>query len=534
MYTVLYVDDEPGLLELAKLFLEETGEFSIETLTAASAAIVRLERQKYDAIISDYQMPVMDGIAFLTAVRGSGNTTPFILFTGRGREEIVIQAINNGADFYLQKGGEPTAQFAELAHKIRQAVTRRKAQDDLRAAYEQIAAAEEELRSQYDELAASERRIRENEKMFRELFDMVPLSCTVTDKDGRYILVNRNFEDTSGFSSSEVIGKTSAGLGLNSRETDQTLLEILKNTGRIETTEATAKSRDGTERTVLVSSRSVTINAAPHVITAVFDITDRKRAEDALKRSEERYRSVVNDQTMMIARFTPDGRITFVNDAYHTYFAPRLGLENVIGRTIREIMQVPDYDAVETFLASLTEDRPVRDMEREITGSDGNRYWQVWTVKALFDQGRRVAEYQVIGRDITEQKRAEEVLKESEGRFRAIIDQSPFAIIVFTPDGSVVHANEAHCRFWGIPMDRVLAYNVFRDPQMERLGLIPAFRRAFAGELLTVPPLEYDAGTSLGTGRKRLVRGDFYPIRDQNGAVTHVIIVHQDVSGRPA
>lgn len=127
MIRVLYVDDEPSLLEISKFFLERTGEFEVDTLNSAIAALPALESGRYDAIISDYQMPEMDGIAFLKAVRQNSDI-PFILFTGRGREEIVIEAINNGVDFYLQKGGDPKAQFVELAHKVKQAVSRRQAQ----------------------------------------------------------------------------------------------------------------------------------------------------------------------------------------------------------------------------------------------------------------------------------------------------------------------------------------------------------------------------------------------------------------------
>ncbi len=64
-------------------------------------------------------MPDIDGIEFLKRVRAKDKAIPFILFTGRGREEIAIQAFENGADYYLQKGGDPTSQFAELTHKIK-------------------------------------------------------------------------------------------------------------------------------------------------------------------------------------------------------------------------------------------------------------------------------------------------------------------------------------------------------------------------------------------------------------------------------
>ncbi|NLD99668.1 MAG: response regulator, partial [Fibrobacter sp.] len=101
----LYVDDEEELLTIAKLFLERTGEFRVDIAKSAQEVLQSGSLQSYDAIISDYQMPGMNGIEFLKAVRDQDKDIPFILFTGKGREEVVIEAINNGADFYLQKGG---------------------------------------------------------------------------------------------------------------------------------------------------------------------------------------------------------------------------------------------------------------------------------------------------------------------------------------------------------------------------------------------------------------------------------------------
>jgi PAS domain S-box-containing protein len=301
MFSVLYVDDEPDLLDIARMFLEQSGEFRVATSTSASETITSLQSPPlpYDAIISDYQMPGMDGITFLKAIRERFGDIPFILFTGRGREEVVIEAINHGVDFYLQKGGDPHAQFAELGHKVSQAIRRRKAEQELR-------------------------------------------------------------------------------------------------------------------------------------------------------RSEDRYRSVVNDQTEMITRFTPDGTITFANEAYRTAFLPLMGLGDVIGRKIRDIMQVQNYDEVGRFLGSLTPEMPVRDMERVITGNDGKAYWQKWTVRAIFDGDRGVVEYQVVGRDITGEKKAEAALRESESRLRSLVEATSDSVSLIDEEGRVIEWNPASERISGI------------------------------------------------------------------------------------
>ncbi len=181
MISVLYVDDEPDLLSLGKIFLERKGEFTVETAISGEAALSLLSENRYDAVVSDYQMPGIDGIALLKMIREKDPVIPFILFTGRGREEIVIQAINNGADFYLQKGGNPAAQYFELMSKITQAVGKRQVEADLArkheelsAAYEELAGQEEELRTQYLLLAENEQALRKSEQNLRSFTETLP------------------------------------------------------------------------------------------------------------------------------------------------------------------------------------------------------------------------------------------------------------------------------------------------------------------------------------------------------------------------
>jgi PAS domain S-box-containing protein len=179
MIHVLYVDDEPTLLDIARLFLEATGEFSIDPQLSAQDGLDALKNQEYDAVVSDFQMPGMNGIEFLKAVRSGFGSIPFILFTGRGREEVVIEAINNGADSYLQKGGDPRAQFAELAHKIRQTVARRTA----------------------------ERSRIESEKRLSDIINFLPDATFAIDRAGTVLTWNHAIEEMTGIPASGMVGK---------------------------------------------------------------------------------------------------------------------------------------------------------------------------------------------------------------------------------------------------------------------------------------------------------------------------------------
>lgn len=138
MYTILVVDDEPALLDLAVEYLAEPASYTVLTAPSADAALAILAAKPVDAIVADYEMPGMDGIELLKLLRSRGNSTPFIIFTGKGREVVAMDALNFGADFYLQKGGDPVAAFAVLRNMIEKAVERRRAVDEAKALAERV------------------------------------------------------------------------------------------------------------------------------------------------------------------------------------------------------------------------------------------------------------------------------------------------------------------------------------------------------------------------------------------------------------
>lgn len=208
MISVLYVDDEPALLDIARVFLQRSGDLVVEVTTSATSALDLIKTKPFDAIIADYQMPDMDGIAFLKEIRSNNPDLPFIMFTGKGREEVVIEAINNGADFYLQKGGDFTSQFVELEHKVKQAVRRRKAE----------AALQENFKRNIDELTNSRQALADSQQMLQSVLDTIPVRVFWKDTDLNYLGCNRQFARDSGFGSPEsVVGKSDHDMGWKDR-----------------------------------------------------------------------------------------------------------------------------------------------------------------------------------------------------------------------------------------------------------------------------------------------------------------------------
>jgi len=129
MLRILGVDDDPALLEECRRSLNETGLFTVDTATSTGTAMQMHNTAPYDLIFSEYPAPEINGIPLVKALREQGDTTPFIVFTGRGCEDIVIQALSHGADGYVKKGGTYGEQFARLTGTIHQVIGKRKTEE---------------------------------------------------------------------------------------------------------------------------------------------------------------------------------------------------------------------------------------------------------------------------------------------------------------------------------------------------------------------------------------------------------------------
>lgn len=156
----------------------------------------------------------------------------------------------------------------------------------------------------------------------------------------------------------------------------------------------------------------------PVEIKTLVPILSRAMAVRRLKRSEEKYRTIVEDQTELVNRFLPDGTLTFVNEAACRYFmkAP----DELIGRNFMSFIPDEDREMIRRHLTSINPENPVVTIEHRLITVDGGIGWIQWTNRAIFDQKKEAIEFQAVGRDITERKKTEDELRDAKKRLQSI------------------------------------------------------------------------------------------------------------------
>jgi PAS domain S-box-containing protein len=153
-------------------------------------------------------------------------------------------------------------------------------------------------------------------------------------------------------------------------------------------------------------------NGDRRVVVAHENITERKLAENELRKSEERYRNIAEDMPVMMCRFKPDGTLTFINSFYCDYFG--LSHDELLGSNLFALVPGPEQDTVREKYLSLNREKPFIAYEYKTTKPNGEECWQRWTDRALFNEQGETIEYQSIGEDITERKQADDALRRTE------------------------------------------------------------------------------------------------------------------------
>lgn len=192
------------------------------------------------------------------------------------------------------------------------------------------------------------------------------------------------------------------------------------------------------------------------------EIAVRKQSEERLRESEERYRAIVEDLTEFVSRFTPDGVITFVNGALNRFHGTTT--EEHLGRNLFDLLPPSASEDLRRLLASATWEQPFVSSSHRMSPPSGEERWLEWVNRALFDENGRIIEFQAVGRDITEQKRAKEALARREQEFRALAENSPDIIVRYNRDVVRLYANAALSRALNKPRSDLIGKDLSNAP----------------------------------------------------------------------
>jgi PAS domain S-box-containing protein len=272
----------------------------------------------------------------------------------------------------------------------------------------------------------ADKNLRELNAIFQTIFYLAPQSMALIRlADEKFISVNEAFIQSSGLKRKDILGRTSAELGLWANPEDrEKVYRQLRETGSIRNFELSHRTRSGKIKIGLFSADLIDVDNEKVFLSSLTDITDRKRAEEALRTSEERYRLLAENATDLIARHTPTGEYLYASPASRTL----LGYEpeEMVGRTIYDLVHPEDARPLKDLQASIFKTHDDYTQAFRFLCKDGEARWVESTVKNIRDpKTGRIVEIISVSRDITKRKRAEEAMRASEGRFRELALNSP-------------------------------------------------------------------------------------------------------------
>lgn len=208
--------------------------------------------------------------------------------------------------------------------------------------------------------------------------------------------------------------------------------------------------------------------------------------------------------------------------------------DEAIGRSIGLLVPIAEQPAAQEIMARLNEGRSWTG-EFLVRHKHGDCFTvEIKNVPVLGDDGQ-VRAIVGVSSDVSERRRAELALRQSEQRFRAFMEQAPFSVQLLSPNGTTLRVNRAWEQLWGATLADLADYNMLEDPQLAELGILDYIRQGFLGKSTEIPAACYDATKTLPTLARfpdsaRWVTAVIYPLKDAEGRVSEVALVHRDIT----
>ena len=457
----MHVDDDPSIRDISKLMLMDLdSSFDIDNACCVDEAYKKLSTEHYDIIISDYEMPLKNGLEFLKELREQKNDIAFIIFTGRGREDVAVKALNLGADSYINKNGSPETVYCELADAINKTVERKKSR-------ELLAKSE----SKYHSLV-------ENSLQGIAILLASPI---------RIVFANSALGKILDYSFQELTSLSPEGItGLVHHEDRAVFFKRMENRLLGEPAEASfefrAVRKDGSIIWLSSLANRVDYDGQPALQGMFLDVTESKKAAEILSESEQKYRELANCLPDIVFETNLNGQVEFANQR----------AAEISGYSHDEIARGLN---IFQFIVPEDRDRATKNIQRLLVGGsyvpseynfarkDGT------TFPALITATPRICKNKITGfrgmvLDISERKNAETLLKEAKSQLELQIERMPIACIFWDKSLKVVSWNPAAETIFGYSAKDIIGKYPFGTivPKEAQLELEKIWHRLLQGD----------------------------------------------------
>jgi len=377
------------------------------------------------------------------------------------------------------------------------------------------------------QLTQARKKVREALDEWAMTFNSISDLVSIQDKDFRIIKANKALAATFGVPAEKLIGKKCYEIIHGTEEPwpecpHQQALQCGK--------PVTGEFWEPRLGRYLQVSVSPIVNKKNEMIGTVHiaqDITERKRAEEALRRSEQRFRNLVETTSDWVWEVDQNGVYTYVSPRIHDLLGYRP--EEVIGKTPFDLMPPGERERIASIFAHITtQGKPFRGLENVNQHRDGHLVVLETNAVPFFDTEGTFLGYRGIDRDITERKRAEEALRESEEKYRILLDESSDPIFTFYPEGRYRYVNKAFARAIGLSTSEIIGktiWDVFpKDEADKRFAALKAVFESGQEKVIEVRIPKPDKDQFCITTIK--------PILEEGGRVLSVICSSKDITGR--
>ena len=492
---VLHVDDDPEFAEVASTFLEREGDgFAVETATEVSAGLARLSEATFDCVVSDYDMPETNGIEFLEAVRDTYPDLPFVLYTGKGSEEVASEAVSKGVSDYLQKG-HGTDRYTLLANRIENLVAQRRAEAGLESRMEQQSA-----------LAALGKQALsgcELQTLFEETVELV--SATLGTEYSKVLEYRPDSSDLllrAGVGWQDgLLGTATVGAGLDSqagytlKTEEAVVVDDLRTEDRfsgppllldhdvVSGISIVIGDPDdpwgvlGTHSTDQTTFTDDDVTFVQNVANLLGSAIQRNRSEQRRRESERRFREIAEVSPDTIFRLDLDGVFRFVSPV----------VEPLLGYTPEELVDTPfqtyvPEESMETAVGGFSRvaaGETVRELELQLIDADGDLV-DVEVSASPVTHGGSVRFVQGLVRDITERKERERNLRRYHEYTDDMLDAIEDVLFVHDESGTLQRWNDSLATVTGYDDEELAAMNgIDFVPEADQAATAAAIRQVF-------------------------------------------------------